>query len=69
MLSCFITSQIVYADDTDDKCYSLLKHVCYMYECYRDKVYTGHAFGYRQIHYHMGYNHRLGMVDAIYGSL
>ena len=25
----------------DDKCYILLKYLCYA--CYRDKVYTGHA--------------------------
>ena len=32
---------IVYQDETDGKCYILLKYLCHA--CYRDKVYTGHA--------------------------
>ena len=33
--------KIVLPDETDDKCYILLKYLCYA--CYRAKVYTGHA--------------------------
>ena len=33
--------KIVLPDETDDKCYILLKYLCYT--CYQDKVYTGHA--------------------------
>ena len=33
--------KIVKPDETDDKCYILLKYSCYA--CFRDKVYTGHA--------------------------
>ena len=41
MLSCFSTSQNCLPDETDDKCYILLKYLCYAF--YRNKVYTGHA--------------------------
>ena len=33
--------KIVKPDETDDKCYILLKYLCYAY--YQDKVLTGHA--------------------------
>ena len=33
--------KIVQPGETDDKCYILLKYLCY--ECYRDKLYTGNA--------------------------
>ena len=32
---------IIYQDETDDKCYILLKYLCHA--CCGDKVYTGHA--------------------------
>ena len=41
MLSCLPHNKIVQPDETDVKCYILLKYLCYA--CYRDKVYTGHA--------------------------
>ena len=66
MLSRFITSQNVYPDETDDKCYILPKYLCYA--CYIDKVYTGHALDIEGFFYHRGYTHRFGMVGAIYGS-
>ena len=33
--------KIVKPEETDDKCYILLKYLCYA--CYRDRVFTGHA--------------------------
>ena len=62
-----LLGKIVYPDETDRKCYILQKYLCHA--CYRDKVYTWHILDIEGfITIGDNYNHRFGMLGAIYGS-